>query len=77
MSEGLFNFVIAWTLMFAPLLYTDKRRDKFKGSIDVLWGFQMFLTNSMILNSYLCLTYIVFKFAKARRKQLRKLACLV
>lgn len=49
MSEGLFNFVIAWTLMFAPLLYTDKRRDRFKGSIDVLWGFQMFLTNTFLI----------------------------
>lgn len=46
MAEGLFNFVIAWTLLFAPLLYTDYRRDRFKGSLDVLWGFQMFLTNS-------------------------------
>jgi len=48
MAEGLFNFVIAWTLLFAPLLFTDYRRDRFKGSLDVLWGFQMFLTNSMI-----------------------------
>ncbi|KAL0380750.1 UNVERIFIED_CONTAM: hypothetical protein Sangu_0139300 [Sesamum angustifolium] len=44
-SEGLFNFVIGWTFMFAPLLYTDRRRDRYKGSLDVLWGFQMFLTN--------------------------------
>ncbi|KAG8366593.1 hypothetical protein BUALT_Bualt17G0096000 [Buddleja alternifolia] len=49
MSEGLFNFVIGWTLMFAPLLYTDKRRDRYKGSIDVLWGFQMFLTNTFLI----------------------------
>ncbi|XP_057765723.1 uncharacterized protein LOC130986348 [Salvia miltiorrhiza] len=49
MSEGLFNFVVAWTLMFAPLLYTDKLRDRFKGSIDVLWGFQMFLTNTFLI----------------------------
>ncbi|KAG6383359.1 hypothetical protein SASPL_156893 [Salvia splendens] len=49
MSEGLFNLVIAWTLMFAPLLYTDKLRDRFKGSIDVLWGFQMFLTNTFLI----------------------------
>jgi hypothetical protein len=47
-AEGLFNFVIAWTLLFAPLLFTDSRRDRFKGSLDLLWGFQMFLTNSMI-----------------------------
>jgi hypothetical protein len=46
MAEGLFNFVIAWTLLFAPLLFTDYRRDQFRGSLDVLWGFQMFLTNS-------------------------------
>ncbi|CAN6235261.1 unnamed protein product, partial [Urochloa humidicola] len=49
MAEGLFNFVIAWTLMFAPLLYTDSRRDRFKGSLDVLWGFQMFLTNTFLI----------------------------
>lgn len=48
MAEGLFNFVLAWTLLFAPLLFTDCRRDRYKGSLDVLWGFQMFLTNSMI-----------------------------
>ncbi|PIN05946.1 hypothetical protein CDL12_21493 [Handroanthus impetiginosus] len=49
MSEGLFNFVIAWTFMFAPLLYTDKMRDRYKGSLDVLWGFQMFLTNTFLI----------------------------
>ncbi|GAB2280091.1 hypothetical protein Dimus_014728 [Dionaea muscipula] len=49
MSEGLFNFVIAWTLMFAPVLYTDYRRDRYKGSLDVLWGFQMFLTNTFLI----------------------------
>lgn len=48
MAEGLFNFVLAWTLLFAPLLFTDCRRGRYKGSLDVLWGFQMFLTNSMI-----------------------------
>lgn len=49
MSEGLFNFVIGWTLMFAPLLYTDSKRDRYKGSLDVLWGFQMFLTNTFLI----------------------------
>ncbi|CAI9096240.1 OLC1v1032336C2 [Oldenlandia corymbosa var. corymbosa] len=49
MSEGLFNFVIAWTLLFAPLLYTDRRRNSYKGSLDVLWGFQMFLTNTFLI----------------------------
>ncbi|KAK1301331.1 hypothetical protein QJS10_CPB12g01493 [Acorus calamus] len=48
-SEGLFNFVIGWTLMFAPLLFTDNRRDRYKGSLDVLWGFQMFLTNTFLI----------------------------
>lgn len=46
MAEGLFNFVIGWTFMFAPLLFSDRKRDRFKGSLDLLWGFQMFLTNS-------------------------------
>ncbi|KAK8448950.1 hypothetical protein SEVIR_7G133800v4 [Setaria viridis] len=49
MAEGLFNFVIAWTLMFAPLLFTDSRRDRYQGSLDVLWGFQMFLTNTFLI----------------------------
>ncbi|KAF0890418.1 hypothetical protein E2562_002800 [Oryza meyeriana var. granulata] len=49
MAEGLFNFVTAWTLLFAPLLFTDSRRDRFKGSLDLLWGFQMFLTNTFLI----------------------------
>lgn len=49
MSEGLFNFVIAWTLLFAPLLFTDCRRDRYRGSLDLLWGFQMFLTNTFLI----------------------------
>ncbi|KAL6845864.1 hypothetical protein ACP4OV_024439 [Aristida adscensionis] len=46
---GLFNFVIAWTWLFAPLLFTDYRRDRFKGPLDVLWGFQMLLTNTFLI----------------------------
>ncbi|KAL9246178.1 hypothetical protein vseg_019746 [Gypsophila vaccaria] len=49
MSEGLFNFVIGWTLMFAPLLFTDLKNDRYKSSLDVLWGFQMFLTNTFLI----------------------------
>ncbi|KHG23594.1 Protein UL20 [Gossypium arboreum] len=49
MSEGLFNFVIGWTLMFAPLLFTDRKRDRYKSSLDVLWGLQMFLTNTFLI----------------------------
>ncbi|KAB1221040.1 hypothetical protein CJ030_MR3G018975 [Morella rubra] len=48
-SEGLFNFVIGWTFMFAPLLFTDQKRDRYKGSVDVLWGLQMFLTNTFLI----------------------------
>ncbi|PSR91183.1 Monocarboxylate transporter 6 like [Actinidia chinensis var. chinensis] len=48
-AEGLFNFVIGWTFMFAPLLFTDNKRDRYKGSLDVLWGFQMFLTNTFLI----------------------------
>ncbi|XP_051122128.1 uncharacterized protein LOC127245337 [Andrographis paniculata] len=48
-SEGLFNFVIGWTVLFGPLLYSDKWRDKFKGSLDVLWGCQLFLTNTFLI----------------------------
>ncbi|CAN6727664.1 unnamed protein product [Malus baccata var. baccata] len=49
MSEGLFNFVIGWTFMFAPLLFTDRKRDRYKWSLDALWGFQMFLTNTFLI----------------------------
>ncbi|XP_010681585.2 uncharacterized protein LOC104896528 [Beta vulgaris subsp. vulgaris] len=49
MSEGLFNFVVGWTFMFAPLLYTDFKNDRYKGSLDVLWGLQMFLTNTFLI----------------------------
>ncbi|PIA39694.1 hypothetical protein AQUCO_02600262v1 [Aquilegia coerulea] len=49
MSEGLFNFVIGWTFMFAPLLFTDCKSNRYKGSLDVLWGFQMFLTNTFLI----------------------------
>ncbi|KAI0524832.1 hypothetical protein KFK09_004220 [Dendrobium nobile] len=48
-AEGLFNFVIGWTFLFAPLLFTDRRRGRFKGSLDLLWGFQMFLTNTFLI----------------------------
>lgn len=37
--------------MFAPLLFTDRKRDRYKGSLDVLWGLQMFLTNSMLFSN--------------------------
>lgn len=49
MSEGLFNFVIGWTFLFAPLLFTDRKRDRYTGSLDILWGFQMFLTNTFLI----------------------------
>ncbi|KAJ7954078.1 putative Transmembrane protein [Quillaja saponaria] len=49
MSEGLFNFVIGWTFMLAPLLFTDRKKDRYKGSLDVLWGLQMFLTNTFLI----------------------------
>jgi len=35
--------------MFAPLLFTDSKRDRYKGSLDILWGFQMFLTNTFLI----------------------------
>ncbi|XP_020586126.1 uncharacterized protein LOC110028565 isoform X1 [Phalaenopsis equestris] len=49
MAEGLFNLVIGWTFLFAPLLFTDHRRGRFRGSLDLLWGFQMFLTNTFLI----------------------------
>ncbi|KAL3369850.1 hypothetical protein AABB24_007071 [Solanum stoloniferum] len=59
MSEGLFNFVIGWTFMFAPLLFSDHKRDRFKGSLDLLWGFQMFLTNTFLI------PYMAFRLNKS------------
>ncbi|BAT98915.1 hypothetical protein VIGAN_10028000 [Vigna angularis var. angularis] len=49
MSEGLFNFVIGWTFLFGPLLFTDQKKDRYKGSLDVLYGLQMFLTNTFLI----------------------------
>ncbi|KAI4339445.1 hypothetical protein MLD38_024389 [Melastoma candidum] len=49
MAEGLFNFVIGWTFMFAPLLFTDAKKDRYRGSLDALWGLQMFLTNTFLI----------------------------
>ncbi|BBN12300.1 hypothetical protein MPTK1_5g18920 [Marchantia polymorpha subsp. ruderalis] len=48
MDEGLFNLVIGWTLVFAPLLFTDRRRDRLGGSLEGLWLVQMFLTNTVL-----------------------------
>ncbi|KAL2905062.1 Maintenance of telomere capping protein 6 [Bienertia sinuspersici] len=48
-SEGLFNFAVGWTFMFAPLLYTDIKNGRYKGSLDALWGLQMFLTNTFLI----------------------------
>ncbi|KAI3433239.1 uncharacterized protein J3R85_007137 [Psidium guajava] len=63
MSEGLFNFVIGWTLMFAPLLFTDLRKDRYKGSLDVLWGLQMFLTNTFLI------PYMAIRLNEAERDE--------
>ncbi|KAI5436331.1 hypothetical protein KIW84_022707 [Lathyrus oleraceus] len=35
--------------MYAPLLFTDQKRNRYKGSLDVLWGLQMFLTNTFLI----------------------------
>eukprot|EP00249_Psilotum_nudum_P016601 c25900_g1_i7 orf=78-818(+) len=48
-AEGLFNFVIGWTVMFAPLLFTDQKRDRYKGSLVALWLLQMLLTNTLLI----------------------------
>lgn len=47
-SEALFNIVLGWTLLFAPLLFTDRKRDRFGGSLEILWIIQMFLTNTVL-----------------------------
>lgn len=45
-AEALFNLVLGWTVMFAPLLFTDEKKDRFKGPLELWWILQMFLTNS-------------------------------
>jgi hypothetical protein len=45
-DEALFNFVLGWALLFAPLIFTDRKRNRFPGSLDVFWLLSMFLTNS-------------------------------
>ncbi|XP_044488564.1 uncharacterized protein LOC123213235 [Mangifera indica] len=66
MSEGLFNFVIGWTFMFAPLLFTDRRRDRYKGSLDILWGLQMFLTNTFLI------PYMAIRLNEADAKNIQR-----
>lgn len=47
--EGLFNLVMGWTVMFAPLLFTDQKRKHYRGSLVLLWAVQMFLTNTVLI----------------------------
>lgn len=76
MSEGLFNFVIGWTLLFAPLLFTDCKRDRYKWSLDVLWAFQMFLTNTFLI-PYIAIRLNEADANYARPKPSTKLASLM
>ncbi|MCO5562894.1 hypothetical protein L7F22_016530 [Adiantum nelumboides] len=48
-AEALFNLVMGWSIMFAPLLFTDERRKTFSGSLVALWSIQMFLTNTVLI----------------------------
>lgn len=48
-DEALFNFVLGWALLFAPLIFTDRKRDRFPGSLDVFWLASMFLTNTFLI----------------------------
>eukprot|EP00850_Spirogloea_muscicola_P018263 SM000165S02224 [mRNA] locus=s165:318859:321054:- [translate_table: standard] len=48
-DEGLFNFVNAWSLMFGPLIFKDKRRGASRGLAQSLWIGQMFLTNLFLI----------------------------
>eukprot|EP00850_Spirogloea_muscicola_P015003 SM000111S18826 [mRNA] locus=s111:288299:290780:- [translate_table: standard] len=48
-DEGLFNFVNAWSLMFGPLIFKDKRRGASRGLTQSLWIGQMFLTNLFLI----------------------------
>lgn len=46
------NSLIGLSLNFffiLPLMNSDYKRDRYKGSLDVLWGFQMFLTNTFLI----------------------------
>ncbi|KAI5077947.1 hypothetical protein GOP47_0007771 [Adiantum capillus-veneris] len=48
-AEALFNLVMGWSIMFAPMLFTDERRKRYSGSLVALWGIQMFLTNTVLI----------------------------
>ncbi|KAI5077949.1 hypothetical protein GOP47_0007773 [Adiantum capillus-veneris] len=48
-AEALFNLVMGWSIMFAPMLFTDERRKRYSGSLVALWGIQMFLTNTVFI----------------------------
>ncbi|XP_024532285.1 uncharacterized protein LOC9640042 isoform X1 [Selaginella moellendorffii] len=44
-AEALFNIVMGWTLLFGPIIFSDARNNRFKGSLEALWAGQWFLTN--------------------------------
>eukprot|EP00250_Pteridium_aquilinum_P011063 c19814_g1_i3 orf=387-1013(-) len=48
-TEALFNLVMGWSVMFAPILFTDRRRNRYGGSLVILWGIQMFFTNTVLI----------------------------
>lgn len=48
-DEALFNFVLGWMLLFAPLIFTDRKRDRFTGSLDVFWIASMLLTSTFLI----------------------------
>jgi hypothetical protein len=64
--EALFNFVIAWTMMFAPLLFTDCKKNRFGGSLEALWVVQMFLTNTLLI------PYMAIRLGASRSSSLSK-----
>ncbi|EFJ27553.1 hypothetical protein SELMODRAFT_172377 [Selaginella moellendorffii] len=48
-AEALFNIVMGWTLLFGPIIFSDARNNRFKGSLEALWAGQWFLTNAFLI----------------------------
>uniref|UniRef100_B9HG64 Uncharacterized protein n=1 Tax=Populus trichocarpa TaxID=3694 RepID=B9HG64_POPTR len=63
MYGGLFNFVIEDTFMFTPSFFTACKSDKYRWSLDVLQGFQMFLTHNIMLLLSLLSTFFLLSTA--------------
>eukprot|EP00898_Chlorokybus_atmophyticus_P005562 jgi/Chlat1/6006/Chrsp4S06319 len=48
-DEALFNIINAYSIMFAPLLFSDRRNKRSPFNLELLWFGQLFLTNVFLM----------------------------